>query len=311
VQPDRRLVEPAISIGDSNPPKYTECISRPDLGQIEGDRTRVLKLARFCGHPTFGVFGVHNGKKAPARSNASCSIAIASRRRPKRALLSSSSSRVSTIRADDTHRSGICHPSSSSANLQMRPSNPGHTSMLSCSRLSRSGLETSQQASPSTCRPSLTAARHDSLGNVQAGTKRCSRPNQKITQKRRQSAVKLDTLIPRPHLSTKPEQAQDLARTKPSRPAAVRRLRQAVPDEAGQAVMRRRPLRVHRLECVACASCCSGLQRNGLVESRDVFGFRGSFAVSRFDFMLRYLKLGPSYASRLVFASPRLSNVRA
>src|SRR5271166_1692282 len=119
------------------------------------------------------------------RSNASCSIAIASRRRPKRALLSSSSSRVSTIRADDTHRSGICHPSSSSANLQMRPSNPGHTSMLSCSRRSRSGLETSQQASPSACRPSLTAARHDSLGNVQAGTKRCSRPNQKITQKRR------------------------------------------------------------------------------------------------------------------------------
>src|SRR5271166_2165532 len=119
------------------------------------------------------------------RSNASCSIAIASRRRPKRALLSSSSSRVSTIRADDTHRSGICHPSSSSANLQMRPSNPGHTSMLSCSRRSRSGLETSQQASPSTCRPSLTAARHDSLGNVQVGTKRCSRPNQKITQKRR------------------------------------------------------------------------------------------------------------------------------
>src|SRR5271165_5712047 len=88
-----------------------------------------------------------------------------------------------TIRADDTHRSGICHPSSSSANLQRRPSNPGHTSMLSCSRLSRSGLETSQQASPSTCRPSLTAARHDSLGNVQAGTKRCSRPNQKIAQK--------------------------------------------------------------------------------------------------------------------------------
>ena len=43
--------------------------------------------------------------------------------------------------------------------------------------------------------------------NVQAGTKRCSRPNQKITQKGGQSAVKLDTLIPRPHLSTKPGQA--------------------------------------------------------------------------------------------------------
>jgi DnaB-like helicase C terminal domain len=33
----------------------------------------------------------------------------------------------------------VCRPSSSSANLQMRPSNPEHTSMLSCSRLSRSG----------------------------------------------------------------------------------------------------------------------------------------------------------------------------
>ena len=51
------------------------------------------------------------------RSNASCSIGVASGRRPRRALPSSSSSRVSTIRAGDTHRSGICHPSSSSANL--------------------------------------------------------------------------------------------------------------------------------------------------------------------------------------------------
>ena len=53
------------------------------------------------------------------------------------------------------------------------------------SRPSRSGLEISQQAAPPACRPSLTAARHDSLGYVQAGTKRCSRPNQKIAQKRR------------------------------------------------------------------------------------------------------------------------------
>ena len=43
----------------------------------------------------------------------------------------------------------------------------------------------SQQAAPPACRPSLTAARHDSPGNVQAGTKRCSRPNQKIAPKRR------------------------------------------------------------------------------------------------------------------------------
>jgi hypothetical protein len=57
--------------------------------------------------------------------------------------------------------------------------------MPSCSRLSRSGLEALPQTAPLACRPSLTAARHDGVGNVQAGTERCSRPNQKITPKRR------------------------------------------------------------------------------------------------------------------------------
>jgi hypothetical protein len=36
---------------------------------FEGARRRILfhlKLPRFRGHPNFGVFGVHNGKKAPA-----------------------------------------------------------------------------------------------------------------------------------------------------------------------------------------------------------------------------------------------------
>jgi hypothetical protein len=55
----------------------------------------------------------------------------------------------------------------------------------SCSRLSRSGLEALRQTAPLACRPSLTPARHDGVGNVQAGTERCSRPNQKITPKRR------------------------------------------------------------------------------------------------------------------------------
>jgi hypothetical protein len=65
------------------------------------------------------------------------------------------------------------------------PPNPVHTSMPSCSRPSRSGLEASQQVAPPARRPSLTAARHDRLGVVQAGTKRSSRPNQKIAPKRR------------------------------------------------------------------------------------------------------------------------------
>ena len=91
----------------------------------------------------------------------------------------------STIRAEGTRRSGTCHPSSSSANSRPRPLDPAHTSMPSCSRPSRSGLETPKQDAPSARRPSLTAARHDSRGNVQAGTKRCSRPNQKMASKRR------------------------------------------------------------------------------------------------------------------------------
>ena len=92
---------------------------------------------------------------------------------------------ASTIRAGGTHRSAICHPSRSNANMQPPLSNPVHTSMPSCSRLSRSGLETSQQVAPPAYRPSVTATRHDGVGNMQAGTKRCSRPNQKITRTRR------------------------------------------------------------------------------------------------------------------------------
>ena len=34
---------------------------------------------------------------------------------------------------------------------------------------SRSGLEALRQTAPLACRPSLTAARHDGVGNVQAG----------------------------------------------------------------------------------------------------------------------------------------------
>ena len=47
--------------------------------------------------------------------------------------------------------------------------------MPSCSRLSRSGLEALRQTAPLAFRPSSTADRHDGVGNVQAGTERCSR----------------------------------------------------------------------------------------------------------------------------------------
>jgi hypothetical protein len=47
------------------------------------------------------------------------------------------------------------------------------------------------------------------LATAQAGTERCSRPNQKIPQRGGHNAVKPGTLIPRPHLFTKPGQVQD------------------------------------------------------------------------------------------------------
>ena len=59
------------------------------------------------------------------------------------------------------------------------------------------------------CRPSLTAARHDSLSYMQAGTKRCSLAEREHWPKEEETdTVKLDTLIPRPHLCTKSGQAQ-------------------------------------------------------------------------------------------------------
>ena len=54
---------------------------------------------------------------------------------------SSSSSRASTIRVGVTHRSGIFHPLRSSVIMKRPLSSPVHTSMPSCSRLSRSGLQ--------------------------------------------------------------------------------------------------------------------------------------------------------------------------
>ena len=81
---------------------------------------------------------------------------------------------------------------------------PGAHEHAVCTRPSRSGLETVAPSRTAACRPSLTAARHDSLENVQAGTKRCSRPNQKIAQKRRTECCQIRYPDARPHLSTKP-----------------------------------------------------------------------------------------------------------
>jgi putative ABC transport system substrate-binding protein len=97
----------------------------------------IAATGRTCG-PCGKGSECDDSNRLPVAADPIAARLVVSLSRPggtKRALLSSSSSRVSTIRADDTHRWGIYHPSSSSANLQMRPSNPVHTSMLSCSRL--------------------------------------------------------------------------------------------------------------------------------------------------------------------------------
>jgi hypothetical protein len=104
------------------------------------------KRCREAGvRPSMGSVGdAYDNAMAEAsspRSNASCSIGVASKPKPKPASPSSNSSRASTTRAGGTHRSDICHPSSSSANLPRRPWIPLHASLPSCSRLSRSGLE--------------------------------------------------------------------------------------------------------------------------------------------------------------------------
>ena len=120
-----------------------------------------------------------------------CSIGVASRRRPKRAW-PSSNHRGLLRSAGDTHRSAICHPARRSQSSHR--SEPVHTSSRRLAPV-KSGLETSQQVAPPACRPSLTATRHDGLGNVQAGRKMLS-AEPKDHSKERTEAVKPDTLIP-------------------------------------------------------------------------------------------------------------------
>src|ERR1700687_6162733 len=60
------------------------------------------------------------------------------------------------------------------------PSIPAHTILPPCSGPSRYGLEMSQSEARLARRPTLTAPARDRSTCVQAGTKRCSRPNQKM-----------------------------------------------------------------------------------------------------------------------------------
>ena len=90
-----------------------------------------------------------------------------------------------------------------------QPSIPTHTSLPPCSRPSR----TSPPGGPKKG-PSLTAAARDGRTIVRAGTEEWLRrgPNKRMTRTGGQHAVRSDTLIPSPQLSTKPGQVHSTGR---------------------------------------------------------------------------------------------------
>ncbi len=116
------------------------------------------------------------------------------------------SSRASTIRA--RRHSSLGYPVSQRVQIPIcshRCSNPVHTSMPSCSRPSRSGTgNTTASCTASVPSRALTATRHDGLGTCRHGRKYALSRTKRFTERGGQNAVKPDTLIPRPHLSTKP-----------------------------------------------------------------------------------------------------------
>ena len=97
--------------------------------------------------------------------NVSFSRDSASRRKPRRKVQSSSSSRASTIRDVATHRSDISRRSITSTAITPRQWIPTHTSLPPCSRPSRTS-----PSGGSKKRPSLTAAARDSRTIVRVGT---------------------------------------------------------------------------------------------------------------------------------------------
>jgi len=115
-------------------------------------------------------------------SSASCSIGAASRRRLRRDMRSSNSSKASAIDDDAIPRSDISRRSIMSGGIQRPRSIPTHTSLPYCSLPSR----TSPSGGPKKG-PSLTAAVRDGRTIVQAGTEEWLRPkpNQRMSRNRR------------------------------------------------------------------------------------------------------------------------------
>ena len=141
------------------------------------------------------------------RSNVSCSIGAHSRRGPRRALPSSNSSRASTIRGGGTHRLGISPRSTTSAATTRERLIPAHTIVPPCSGPSRCGLETAEDVSTPTQRPTLTAPARTGVRDARAGTEKRTPqgPNRKTAVNRRTRCRH-----PSLHPSTKPGQVQPI-----------------------------------------------------------------------------------------------------
>ena len=98
-------------------------------------------------------------------SNANCSSAVGSRRRPRRETQCLPSSRASTIRDAVTHRSDTSHRSNTNTGIMQQPSIATHTSLPPCSRPSRTS-----PAGGRSKRPSLTATARGSPVSTRVGT---------------------------------------------------------------------------------------------------------------------------------------------
>ena len=111
------------------------------------------------------------------RSNANCLRGAGSRRRPRRAVRSSRSSKAFTIHAAATPRSNTSRRSTTSTGIRQRQAIPTHASLRPCSRPSRTSPLGGRDE-----RPSLTAAAPDRCTTVRAGTEEWLRrgPNQRM-----------------------------------------------------------------------------------------------------------------------------------
>ena len=186
---------------------------RSDHGS-EYPRSRSVKRCREAGvRPRWGrsetLTRTRRRRVSSRRSNVSCSIGVASKTQAEARMAVFNSSRASTIRAGGTSSLGYLSPVAFERRHQSSLSNPVHTSRPSCS----APVKERPGNVAASCTASVTAVRdsHSRRRRWQhAGRdeKMLSAEPKDHLKEEGQNAVKRDTLIPRPHLSTKLGQVQ-------------------------------------------------------------------------------------------------------